>query len=79
MWQRLVNCVERRDSKLYIYKVSYTSPHSGKKKKKTKEKRKRKRKWFPVDDITSLTLHRETQKQQVARLSKKKKKESTVK
>ena len=40
--------------------------------KEKKEKRKRKRKWVPVDDITSLTLHREKQKQQVARLSKKK-------
>lgn len=72
MWQRLVNCIERRNSKLYTYKVSYTSPHSGKK-KKTKEKRKSKRKWVPVDDISSLTLYRGKQKQQVTRLSKKNK------
>ena len=38
MWQRLVNCIERRNSKLYIYKVSYTSLHSGKKKRKQKKK-----------------------------------------
>ena len=57
--------IERRNSKLHTYKVSYTSPHSGKKE----------RKWVPVDDITSITLQREKQKQQVARLSKRKKQE----
>ena len=57
--------IERRNSKLHTYKVSYTSPHSGKKE----------RKWVPVDDITSITLQLEKQKQQVARLSKRKKQE----
>ena len=57
--------IERRNSKLHTYKVSYISPHSEKKE----------RKWVPVDDITSITLQCEKQKQQEARLSKRKKQE----
>ena len=57
--------IERRNSKLHTYEVSYISPHSGKKE----------RKWVPVDDITSITLRCEKQKQQEARLSKRKKQE----
>ena len=55
--------IEKRKIKLHTYKVSYTSPLSGKEE----------RKWVTVDDITSLTLEREKQKQKCAKLSKKKK------
>ena len=55
--------VEERNIQLHTYKVSYTSPLTGKKEKK----------WVPVDDVTSLTLQREKQKQKVAKLSKRKK------
>ena len=43
--------IEKRKIKLYTYKVSYTSPLSGKEE----------RKWVSVNDITSLTLERETE------------------
>ena len=56
-------CIEKRKIKLHTYKVSYTSPLSGKEE----------RKWVSVNDITSLTLEREKQKQHCAKLSKKKK------
>ena len=42
-------CIEKRKIKLHTYKVSYTSPLSGKEE----------RKWVSVNDITSLTLERE--------------------
>ena len=34
---------------------------------------KKEKKWVPVDDVTSITLQREKQKQKVAKLSKRKK------
>ena len=55
--------IEKRKIKLHTYKVSYASPLSGKEE----------RKWVSVNDITSLTLEREKQKQKCAKLSKKKK------
>ena len=55
--------IEEKNIKLHTYKVAYTSPLTGKKE----------RKWVPVDDITSLTLQREKQKQKAAKLSKRKK------
>ena len=55
--------IEKRKIKLHTYKVSYTSPLSGKEE----------RKWVSVDDITSLTLGREKQKQKCVKLSSKKK------
>ena len=54
--------IEKRKIKLHTYKVSYISPLSGKEE----------RKWVSVDDITSLTLGREKQKQKCAKLSSKK-------
>ena len=54
--------IEKRKIKWHTYKVSYTSPLSGKEE----------RKWVSVDDITSLTLGREKQKQECAKLSSKK-------
>ena len=42
-------CIEKRKIKLHTYKVSYTSPLSGKEE----------RKWVSVNDITSLKLERE--------------------
>ena len=42
----------KRKVKLHTYRVSYTSPLSGKEE----------RKWVSVDDVTSLTLEREKQK-----------------
>ena len=56
--------IEKRKIKLHTYEVSYTSPLSGKEE----------RKWVSVNDITSLTLEREKQKQKYAKLTKKKKK-----
>ena len=41
--------IKKRKIKLHTYKVSYTSPLSGKEE----------RKWVSVNDITSLTLERE--------------------
>ena len=41
--------IEKRKIKLHTYKVSYTSPLSGKEE----------RKWVSVNDITSLKLERE--------------------
>ena len=55
--------IEKRKIKLHNYKVSYTSPLTGKKE----------RKWVSVDDVTSLTLEQEKRKQKCAKLSKKKK------
>ena len=55
--------IEEKNIKLHIYKVAYTSPLTGKKE----------RIWVPADDITSLTLQREKQKQKAAKLSKRKK------
>ena len=55
--------IEKRKIKLHTYEVSYTSPLSGKEE----------RKWVSVNDITSLTLEREKQKQKYAKLTKKKK------
>ena len=55
--------IEKRKIKLRTYNVSYTSPLSGKEE----------RKWVSVNDITSLKLEREKQKQKCAKLSKKKK------
>ena len=55
--------IEGKNIKLHTYKVAYTSPLTGKKE----------RKWVPVDDITSLTLQREKQKQKAAKLWKRKK------
>ena len=52
--------IEQRKIKLHTYKVSYAAPLSGKEE----------RKW---DDITSLTLEQEKQKQKCAKLPKKKK------
>ena len=52
--------IEQRTIKLHTYKVSYASPLSGNEE----------RKW---DDITSLTLEQEKQKQKCAKLPKKKK------
>ena len=49
-------CIEKRKIKLHTYKVSCTSPLSGKEE----------RKWVSVNDITSLTLEREKQKQKCA-------------
>ena len=43
--------IEKRKIKLHTYKVSYTSPLSGKEE----------RNWVSVNDITSLTLERENQ------------------
>ena len=43
------DCIEKRKIKLHTYKVSYTSPLSGKEE----------RKWVSVNDITSLKLERE--------------------
>ena len=45
-------CIVKRKVKLNTYRVSYTSPLSGKEE----------RKWVSVDDVTSLTLEREKQK-----------------
>ena len=55
--------IEKRKIKLHTYEVSYTSQLSGKEE----------RKWVSLNDISSLTLEREKQKQQFAKLSKKKK------
>lgn len=55
--------IEKRKIKLHTCKVSYTSPLSGKEE----------RKWVSVNDITSLTLEREKQKQKYAKLIKEKK------
>ena len=55
--------VEKRKIKLHTCKVSYTSPLLGKEE----------RKWVSVNDITSLTLEREKQKQKYAKLIKEKK------
>ena len=55
--------IEEKNIKLHTYKVAHTSPLTGKKE----------RKWVPVDDITSLTLQREKEKQKAAKLSKRKK------
>ena len=54
--------IEKRNLKRHLYKVSYTSPESRKNEK-----------WLAVDDVTSLTLRKEKNKQRVARLSKKQK------
>ena len=56
--------IEKQKIKLHTYKISYASTLSGKEE----------RKWVSVDDITSLTLWQEKQKQKCAKLSKKKKK-----
>ena len=56
--------IERRNSKLHT-SVRFLTPH------RTSGKKERTR--VSVDDITSLILQREKQKQQVARLSKRKK------
>ena len=45
-------CIVKRKVKLHTYRVSYTSPLSGKEEWK----------WVSVDDVTSLTLEREKQK-----------------
>ena len=55
--------IERGNLKRHLYKVSYTSPESGKNEKK----------WLEVDDLTSFTLREEKNKQRVARLSKQQK------
>ena len=61
--------IEKRNLKRHLYKVSYTSPESGKNEKK----------WLAVDDIflillfdifLSLTLREEKNKKRVPRLSK---------
>ena len=44
--------IEKRNLRRHLYKVSYTSPESGKNEKK----------WLAVDDITSLTLREEKNK-----------------
>ena len=55
--------IEKRKIKLHTYEVSYASPFPGKEE----------RKWVSVNDITSLKLKREKQKQKYAKLTKKKK------
>ena len=50
------------------YKVTYTAPSTGRKETK----------WIPVDDVTSVTLKLEKQKQQIARRSIKKTKGSAL-
>ena len=52
--------IEKRNLKRHLYKVSYTSPESGKNEKK----------WLAIDDITSLTLREEKNKKRSPRLSK---------
>ena len=49
--------IEKRNLKRHLYKVSYKSPESRKNEK-----------WLAVDDVTSLTLRKEKNKQRVARL-----------
>ena len=62
-WHVTEGCIEKRKIKLHTYKISYASPLSGKEEKKQ----------VSVDDITSLTLEQEKQKQKCAKLPKKKK------
>ena len=55
--------IDKRKIKLHIYKVSYTSPQSGKEE----------RKWVSVNDITSLTLERVKRNKNALRCPKTKK------